>query len=401
MKNIFKRALVCLAALGLAACSSDFDEFDSKTDINNSAQTAMTFSAEYPASYDGLSKTLISGSSVLFDGGEKIAVYSNQYKTGIFTNETTDGGASAKFSGSIDTTGATSYYAVMPSSAAVDLHDDIFSVRVPSTQVVGSGQTVDPEAQVMVAKTSASKLAFHFLNVCSYFKVTTTEPLKSITLKSNGGSIAGTVKADANTGEITGFEGGLANTITILPKGRYIEPGTYQIAILPGSINGFSITLTEISGSSVTKTSSKTLTMQRQHIKSLGTISVPGIVSVQITGGPISFRINSIGGNKPNIEWSINGGEYEDVGHNKHSGFKAGDVISFRGINPKGFSKSDKCYTSIVIDGEGTVSFGGSLMALIDGVGDVKEIPNPYCFFRIFAGSTALVNIPNIPGIVE
>ena len=99
------------------------------------------------------------------------------------------------------------------------------------------------------------------------------------------------------------------------------------------------------------------------------------------------------GGNGPSISCRINDGEWEDLGEGdtvvlQHTGDKA----FFRGDNPQGFSSSKERYTHFGMAGR--ISASGSVTSLIDGNGNSIDIPNDYCFERLFYGCEAMVNAP-------
>ncbi|MBR4839607.1 MAG: leucine-rich repeat protein [Paludibacteraceae bacterium] len=119
-----------------------------------------------------------------------------------------------------------------------------------------------------------------------------------------------------------------------------------------------------------------------------------------------SFRIKNEGGNNPNVEYSLDDGEtwtllkaviynFEDdkdvVLANK------GDKALLRGYNLDGFSKDDSKYTYFNMKGK--IAASGSVMSLIDGIGESKTIPCEYCFYNLFCCQN-LIQAPELPATV-
>lgn len=72
-----------------------------------------------------------------------------------------------------------------------------------------------------------------------------------------------------------------------------------------------------------------------------------------------------------------------------------GDKAILRGENSTGFSYRDSKYLYFVM--EGSIAASGSVMSLIDGVGESLTIPNDYCFYNLFRYCTSLTEAPELP----
>lgn len=70
------------------------------------------------------------------------------------------------------------------------------------------------------------------------------------------------------------------------------------------------------------------------------------------------------------------------------------DKVYLKGNNPNGFSFSKDDFTRLSTKGQFEVS--GNVMSLIDGDGESTEIPNDYCFYRLFDGCS-IVSAPELP----
>ena len=95
------------------------------------------------------------------------------------------------------------------------------------------------------------------------------------------------------------------------------------------------------------------------------------------------------------LKYSTDGGETwtEMVPGTPVTLAKKGDKILFKGNNPSGFSTETQ---RIQFDIEGTASASGSVMSLIDEVGEITVIPNEYCFANLFENCAGLTEMPDL-----
>ena len=102
------------------------------------------------------------------------------------------------------------------------------------------------------------------------------------------------------------------------------------------------------------------------------------------------------GGNAPNVQYSKDGGRTWFIWEDGQNIFleNAGDTLYVGGYNPEGFSSSPEEYTSFTASNKIAVS--GSVMSLIDQTGSTLEIPNAYCFHRLFS-HFPLTQAPELP----
>lgn len=110
--------------------------------------------------------------------------------------------------------------------------NEISNLSIPDNQVVTAGQCVDPSIMLMAAKSSDSH-TLYFKNVCSYIKVTLTEPCLKVTVTSRDGEfIAGNYTADFANAEnpIVKCDSGF-DTVTLTAAEGNLAPGTYYIAV--------------------------------------------------------------------------------------------------------------------------------------------------------------------------
>ncbi len=142
-------------------------------------------------------------------------------------------------------------------------------VTFPAEQTVAAGQSVCPNAMLMMAR-SADAGTLQFKNVCAYVKLTPAFDCTAISIESNDTQMmSGTVTVDYNSGAPTvrvTKDG--TNTVTL--SGNIAANATYYIAVLPATlINGFTLTFKTPDGN-YEKNTDKTLTLIRNHVTDLG-----------------------------------------------------------------------------------------------------------------------------------
>jgi hypothetical protein len=105
---------------------------------------------------------------------------------------------------------------------------------------------------------------------------------------------------------------------------------------------------------------------------------------------------NNVGGNAPNVQYSIDGGRTWFIWENRQNIIleNAGDTVYVGGYNPEGFSSSSEMYT--VFSSNKKIAASGSVMSLIDQDGSSTEIPNAYCFHQLFS-HCPLTQAPELP----
>ena len=113
-----------------------------------------------------------------------------------------------------------------------------------------------------------------------------------------------------------------------------------------------------------------------------------------------TFGIINEGGNNPDVQYSLDGGETWTAlaaGVTITLAHK-GDKALLRGDNPEGFSKGKYEFSTFKLTGK--VAASGSVMSLIDGVGISTEIPGEFCFRAMFLGCTSLTQAPELPATI-
>ncbi|MBR5971688.1 MAG: leucine-rich repeat protein [Paludibacteraceae bacterium] len=131
--------------------------------------------------------------------------------------------------------------------------------------------------------------------------------------------------------------------------------------------------------------------------RELGPLNLDNILCFTAEESNSTVQYFDLGNYGPNVEFSTDSGKTWNA---LESGVEVllenkGDKAYFRGNNPNGFSLSYEEYTEF--DFRGRISASGSVMSLIDQKGETTEIPNDYCFNRLFIGQTSLVQAPELP----
>lgn len=235
-----------------------------------------------------VTKTALSGSSVVWQEGDKISVFA---ATG---SAVSDGGAEyglknydaenpsykATFTGSI--AAADSYFAVYPYSTSNAFDgDSVLTAYVPAQQVITSGSFA-PGAAVVVGKSTA-EYEFPFQNAVALLKVTLADSMSGATKieisGNNGEIIAGAFTATYGESGFTFADAASGTSTTaslVYEGGNFVGGQSYYIAIRPCT---FSKGLTakayfgEGNSNIAVKTSSVEVTINAGQILPLGTFN--------------------------------------------------------------------------------------------------------------------------------
>lgn len=264
MKKIY---ILIAMALTLAACQKEMKVQDEAlaTDVK---KVQMTFQAVGEAT----TKAHIDGNSILWDAGDKIAIFDGT-AFNEFTLASGAGSKNASFNGTAAE--ASAYYAVAPFEAATNIstENSRLSISLTHSQVIIGSNSVDSRVMVSTAESDGTgNLAFK--NQFALLKVTLERSdIKGVTLWGNNDeSIAGTnhyyyagdgaPKVDlTNAGQ---------KAIDLIYKASADAPasafpaGDYYIVLWPTTFSkGYSIILTDENGGKSLKSTSQEQVLER------------------------------------------------------------------------------------------------------------------------------------------
>lgn len=250
--------IFCLAAL-IVSCEKEnapagMDSNNQNPEVvDNGNKVPMVFSAVIEET-----KSNISGSNVLWENTDKIAIFDGTSLNQFSASSVTGGGLNAEFSGSAAS--AATYYAVAPYEKAGNLNTENsrISVTISANQTVTYGHCIDPKALLSTAEAeNTTNLSFE--NQFSLVKITLTRSdVASVKLVGNNGeSICGTnhfYYSGAGAPYVDlGNAGGKEATITYENAGGdpdAFPAGSYFISIWPTTFSaGYKLILTLSDGS--------------------------------------------------------------------------------------------------------------------------------------------------------
>lgn len=223
-----------------------------------------------------------------------VALKGSSVGSSVYT--TVEDGGNVAFEGSSLSNsgfGDTGFYCTSPASAyhglGSYLEDYLLLVTLPRDQEAMAGAP-DPDAMLSFAWAATDTEDFSFGNLVSLFKFRLTGAnvanVKSITLRGvapMSGNVPVGFDGSKRPQYLPGISFGnwsnnLYRYVTLTPTlGTFSADTDYYFAVLPGTSDGFTLTFElEVGGDSktITKTSSKTLTMNRSRITDIGTVTV-------------------------------------------------------------------------------------------------------------------------------
>ena len=254
-KFLSNTALVFSLVL-LASCSSDNDVEETKTvakKIEFKANIVMSDSSDVTRA------TLEDDYSVSWDANDAISVYCDNKEQSVefdITPSSIDG-TTATFTNYGEVLPAwfdpiDSYYAIYPHGAATfNPNTSMITSVMPTNQTVSANRTYDKKALFMTACADATERVFNFLNIPALVKVTLSNNAAGkvkfieIVSDSQADNLSGNFRASAvyarnriNFEAISGAEKKHTVRLQITPSA---ESQDFFIAVLPGTINGFTL----------------------------------------------------------------------------------------------------------------------------------------------------------------
>lgn len=116
------------------------------------------------------------------------------------------------------------------------------------------------------------------------------------------------------------------------------------------------------------------------------------------SNGNSTISINNVGNNSFDIWYSKNSADNWVQWTSGNISLADTDFVYFKGNNPNGVSISSSKYSQFVISSDGSIEISGNIMSLIDnGTCNTYEIPNNYCFYKLFYNCDKIINAPELP----
>ena len=265
--------ILAVIALFTVSCTKDISspEENEADQIPAGEKVGMIFNA----SFEPASKATLEGVKVNWQATDEIAVYDGT-AVNRFTVKSCEGNT-AVFEGEV-TSGAKSFYAVYPYSAASAAQPSGGKVTftVPSDQIVDANG-VAPDALVCIAEASGG--TFSFKNAVSIVKIHIDETdIQSVTMEGFSDELI-TGETSSAAGETPAA--GTSKTVTIRPAEGTFAAGDYCFAIIPTSFSaGFRLSLNLAEGKNLIQTD-KTAEFGRNTMRMLNTakaVKIPYVI---------------------------------------------------------------------------------------------------------------------------
>lgn len=261
--------------LALSSCSNDSDEL-----VINETPHEMTFTA----GYGDATRAAISGTSVTWESGDKIKVFSTKNNTGKnFSLSTGAGSNSATFTG--EAVDDSKFYAVYPSTYGTSLDGTtIKGLRIDRTQYNAAWQSraveetsgLDMYNTFAVAVADAGE-ALQFKSICAILKVKLipgSSGCDNTTVKVQADEVMADIfDYDTATGAITRQNNGVDYKYVQADRVRVVVGGsrTLYLKILPGTYTNFNLSVTGSRGGSFADKTKTSATFAAGKVYDLGT----------------------------------------------------------------------------------------------------------------------------------
>ena len=260
-KFLSKTAFVFSLVL-LASCSSDNNDIEETVNEAKTVAKKIEFKANIVASdsSDVTRATLEDDYSITWDENDMISVYCDNDEQVVEFNITPSSidGTTATFTNYGDELPSwfdayDSYYALYPNVTATlfNPNTSMISSVMPANQTVSGGRTYDKKALFMTACADKDERVFNFLNIPALIRVTLNNnadgKVKFIEIASDtkADNLSGNFRASAvyarNRINFEAISGAEKKNMVRLQIPASEESKDFFIAVLPGTINGFTL----------------------------------------------------------------------------------------------------------------------------------------------------------------
>lgn len=256
MKKINAYIISAAMAVLVAGCSKGIENAcdDTSNDV---------FTASFERSY--AKSVFLPGygaSSVEWEAGDRINLSTDDYD---YVYQTTASGSPTYFSAvGLSVPSAPMYYALYPYDAEAEFSNGTVTAEVPSVQ-----ETIHNSLSVHLAVASSSSTVLRFRNVCGLFRVRISDTgINRIVFEGNNNEyVAGSIRVTLDENPTWTAVSGVSHVELNAAAGNTFAEGDYYMAILPQTFSkGVKVTAYKTDGSSVVKTYSKPLTLDRGAI---------------------------------------------------------------------------------------------------------------------------------------
>ena len=415
MKRLLALAILAMLAL---ACSKEDDAPKGAMQQTDGQKTVFYATMEGQGTPGTGTKVYADENlNLLWNENDSITIFNKRTLNVLYIFAGEDGDNSGEFeevpySGFATGNNLDHIYAVYPYAKGTKINNDgtNITLNLPSTQAYRE-HSFGVGANTMVAVTDDYFLGFK--NVCGYLKFRfygDDVNVKSITLEGNNGEkIAGkavvspvingtpTVAMDETATESITLN--CADPVTIGTSSTdYTE---FIFAVPPTTFTGgFKVTVTTPEGGVFEKTSTRSLTISRNKMESMGAMKV----TPEYDDTSDLFTITSIGATSVSIQKK--GSPYEiTLEYRKGTGSWAayeinsvieladGEFVQFRAGEDgnSNFSKNISSYYKVDAGGTGTIKASGNITSLLDRDCVRSDVPE-YAYCRLFASCVKLVD---------
>ena len=306
-------------------------------------------------------------------------------------------------------------YAVYPYASGIKITENgVITTTLPSEQSYAEN-SFGLGDNTMVAVTEDKNDTFlNFKNVGGYLMLRLygeDVTVKTITLTGNNNEkLAGKASITSTYGGEPSVSMAAEATGTItLDCGEGVELGTsaetatpFWFVVPPTAFeNGFTITIEDVNGGEFTKTTSKSIEIERNAIQPMAAFEVEPQVQVNetpyLTFSAEAAQSLTMSQAVATLEYSVNGGEWKELGTNTvEFGGKLGN-LRLRGKSSIGTATNTSTYSKIVFGNTSLVSCKGDIRTLInfEDYANVNTGNARFCY--LFSECSSLTTPPELP----
>lgn len=276
MRKIYNLFLIALGFVAIMSCTSEITDPQQGQDNKPSDEVVMvpmTFTALTEGDTEPEAKSSLNSDAtkVQWTADDEISVFGNTGAHGVLEVGSITENV-AQFGGSVESEGP--YYAVAPYNNEVNALTSAgkLQVVVPAVQTpVAAKGNVDPASLVAVGKADQEN-AIYFYNVCGMLAIEIADETVTEVCLQGGADNALAGKAVVAYSDKPSVESvsEASNKVTVLPEGETFAAGTYYVSVLPGTLNGLTMTIAKGEEKTVVYTVPNDIVVERSVVRSVG-----------------------------------------------------------------------------------------------------------------------------------